>query len=343
MVKIGLAFDLIKFECIQDRPLDCIAELDSEGTVQAVANALQAGGHEVFLLEADDSFADKLRCTNPDIVFNIAEGLHGESRESRVPAICDFYGIPYTGSGVLTLSLCLDKARTNEVLRSYGLLVPPFQVMRTRDDALLLADEFPLIAKLLCEGSSMGLSRQSVVEDETALRNQVEFLFTAYHEPVLVQKFILGREFNVGILGNRNPTPLPITEIIFTDPHGIVMFYPDEEIIPMIKQIRGEQYVHDFISQVIPKKSVCPAQVSSALAERINRAALSAFKAVECRDWCRVDFRLDADDRLYILEINPIAGIAPGYWLPKSAEVVGMDYESFINRILDIAWERIYA
>lgn len=342
MAKVGLAYDLIRLEYLQEKPLDCIAELDSEGTVRAVANAIQAGGHEVILLEAGNDFEQKLSSSRPDIVFNIAEGLRGEYREAQVPAACDRYGIPYTGSGVQTLALCLNKARTNEVLQCSGVSVPPFQVMHTGEESLLLADELPLIVKLLYEGSSMGLSRKSVVEDEIALRKQVEYLLTTYHEPVMVQKFIAGREFNVGILGNHNPLLLPITEILFMDPYGIVMFYPDDEIIPVIKQVRGERYVEDFLKQVIPKKSVCPAELTPGLAERINQAAVKAFKALECRDWCRVDFRLGADDHLYVLEVNPIAGIAPGYWLPKSAEVVHIDYVNLINRILDIAWERIH-
>jgi D-alanine-D-alanine ligase len=342
MTKVGLAYDLIKLEAMKELPFDCIAEFDSEEAIQAIAHALTSGGHEVVLLEADDGFVNKLEASQPEIVFNIAEGIHGETREAQVPAICEFYGIPYTGSGVLSLSLCLNKAHTNEVLLSNGVMVPPFQVFYSRDDALGLNTEFPQIVKLLHEGSSMGLSKNSVVKDEKALRAQVDFLIHSYHEPVLVQKFIIGREFTVGILGNQNAYTLPITEIIFQDPYGIVMFCPDEEVFPIVKQAKGEQFVDDFKSQIIPKKIVCPADISPKLADQINQAAIQAFKSLECRDWCRVDLRLGTNGDLYVLELNPIAGIAPGYWLPKSAEVAHLNYPGFINKILDIAWERVH-
>jgi D-alanine-D-alanine ligase len=342
MTRVGLAYDIVTMDGLQERPIDCVAEFDSEETIQAIASALTAGGHEVILLEADDDFTEKLRLSHPEIIFNIAEGRQGDSRESQVPAICEFYGIPYTGSGILTLSTCLNKARTNEVLLCHGLKVPPYQVFYTRDDILQLSSEFPLIAKLLHEGSSMGLSEKSVVKDENALRNEVDYLIRTYHEPVLVQKFIIGREFTVGVLGNHDPITLPITEIIFQDPYGIVMFYPDEDVFPMFKGFKGKRFMDEFMGQIAPKKCICPAVVSPELANRINQITLKAYKALDCRDWCRIDLRLGTDDTLYLLELNPIAGIAPGYWLPNSAELAGLNYTGFINRILDIAWERIH-
>jgi D-alanine-D-alanine ligase len=295
----------------------------------------------VIRLEANEDFPAKLRASHADIVFNIAEGMHGDCRESQVPAICEFYGIPYSGSGILTLAMCLNKALTNQVLSCHGVLVPPYQVFYTRDEELRLGDEFPLIVKLLHEGSSMGLSKASIVEDEIALRDQVDFVISTYHQPVLVQKFVIGREFTVGVLGNQDPYTLPITEVSFNDPFGIVTFYPDEEVLPMVKSACGEQFIQELKDNYIPKKTICPAEIDLELAGRINRTVLKAFKAMQCRDWCRIDLRLGSSDHIYVLELNPIAGIAPGYWLPNSAAVAGLDYEHFINTILDIAWERV--
>jgi D-alanine-D-alanine ligase len=341
MAKVGLAYNLIRPDYFRELPLDFIAELDSEEAIQAVADALRSGGHEVVLLEADESFAEKLKASRPEIVFNIAEGLQGDCREAQVPAICELFSIPYTGSGVLTLATCLNKARTNEVLSCHDVRVPPFQVFYSRDDDLRLNTGFPLIVKLLHEGSSMGLSAKSVVKDVLELRNQVEFVINTYHQPVMVQKYIFGREFTVGILGNRDPFILPITELTFEDEYGIVTFCPDEEVFLLIEQVRGEQYLKDFTSQVIPQGSVCPAEISPELAGRIEQTVIKAYQALECRDWCRIDLRLGTDDNLYILELNPIAGIAPGYWLPRSATLVNLDYAAFINKILDIALERV--
>ncbi len=341
MAKVGLAYDLIKLDQLNEFPIDCVAELDSEETIQAVEQAIKSGGHEVILLEADDEFADRLRTTHPDIVFNVAEGIQGDCRESHVPAMCEFFGIPYTGSGILTLSICLNKAVTNQVLESNHILVPPFQVFHSHSDVLRGNLEFPLIVKLLHEGSSMGLSKKSVVKDEPALRDQVEFVINTYHQPALVQKFILGREFTVGILGNYDPYTLPITEVIFEDPYGIVTFCPDDEVLPMVGKARGKQFLTELKKQVIPREAVCPAKISPELADQINTTAIKAFKALGCRDWCRIDLRMDKDGDLYILELNPIAGIGSGYWLPKSAQVAGLNYDQFINTILDIALERI--
>jgi D-alanine-D-alanine ligase len=343
MAKVGLAYDLVNLDYLNGQPLDCVAELDSEETIQAIETAIESAGHEVVRLQANEDFADKLRSTRPDIVFNVAEGMHGDCRESQVPAMCEFYGIPYTGSGVLTLAMCLNKAVTNQVLTCNGVLVPPYQVFTSRDETLRLGDELPLIVKLLHEGSSMGLSRRSIVEDEAALRVQVDFVINTYHQPVLVQKFIMGREFTVGVLGNRDPYTLPITEVTFNDRYGIVTFYPDEEVIPMIEKACGEGVIEELKRQYIPKKTVCPADVNPELAERINRTVLNAYKAMSCRDWARIDLRMGTNGIIYVLELNPIAGIAPGDWLPNSAAVVQLDYNSFINTILNIAWERVHA
>jgi D-alanine-D-alanine ligase len=341
MTKVGLAYDLVDLDYLNGRPFDCFAELDSKETIQAVEAALVSGGHEVIHLEANQDFAEKLKSTGPEIVFNIAEGRQGDCRESQVPAICEFYGVPYTGSGVLALSMCLNKAITSRVLSSHGILVPPSQVFYSRDETLLLSDGFPMIVKLLHEGSSMGLSRKSVVMDEGALREQVEFVIGTYRQPALVQKFLTGREFNIGILGNTDPVTLPITEVTFSEPYGIVTFTPDDEMLPMLESRCGEKFMHDLLSQGIPRRSVCPAEIPPELADQIRQTAIKAFKVMDCRDWCRIDFRLGDDGKLYLLELNPIAGIAPGYWMPNSAAVAHLDYVQLINIILNIAWKRI--
>jgi D-alanine-D-alanine ligase len=343
MAKVGLAYDLIDLNGIDGSPLDTLAEFDTKETILAISRAIEAGGHEVIPLEADEYFVDKLTGNRPDIVFNLVEGRHGDCRESQVPAICEFFNIPYTGSGVLTLALCLNKALTNQFLHSQGVVVPPYQVFETPDECIHLANDFPLIVKLLHEGSSMGLSRKSVVDDENALRDQVAFVIDTYHQPAMVQKFIIGREFTIGVLGNQDPYTLPITEVKFDDPYGIVTFCPDDEVLPMLEDRFGREFMQDLKQKIIPKTSICPAEVSRELAGRFNQTAIRAFKVLGCRDWCRVDMRIAEDGSIYVLELNPIAGIAPGYWLPNSAEVAHLDYSAFVNTILEIAWIRIHA
>lgn len=342
MAKVVLAHNLIPIRFVQsETPLDLIAEYDTLNTIQAISSALQVGGHEVIPLEADEMFHDRLRAVQPQIVFNIAEGLRGESREAHVPASCEMLGVPYTGSSVLSLALCQDKAQTNQALSYHGLQVPAYQVYHSQNGRSAPGLDFPLIVKLVHEGSSMGLSEKSVVDDPQALGSQVDYLIQTYREPVLVQRFIEGREFTVGVLGNRCPAALPIVENIFEHPRGIVLFDLDDDVLPLVAQARGADYVETYQDLSAHYKSVCPADVSPQLAERINATVLRAFRAMQCRDWCRVDLRVDRDEQIYILELNPIAGIAPGYWLPRSAQVAGLEYTAFINRILDIALDRI--
>ncbi len=341
MAKVGLAYNLFQLNCLEDLPLDCIVELDSEGTIRAVAKAIESRGHDVFLMEADKNFAEKLDKVKPDIIFNMAEGLHGESREAQVPAVCELFKIPYTGSGILSLALCLNKAFTNQLLSSKGFSIPAFHVISSLDDDLKDGMKYPMIVKLNNEGSSMGLTEKSVVFSMQQLRSQVDYLFQTYKRPLLVQEYILGREFTVGILGNRNPVTLPITESVFDNPYGINLFNFDKETIAQLEQAMGDDFLNDYYDRVISDHSVCPAEINTLLASRISQVVIRAFKTLFCRDWGRIDLRVGLDDQIYILDVNPIAGISPGGWLPNSAQIAGMDYAAFVNRILDIALDRI--
>jgi D-alanine-D-alanine ligase-like ATP-grasp enzyme len=333
MSRVALVFNLVRPEMVRGRPLDAVAELDTEPTIAAVETALHEGGHEVVRIEADAELYHELRTAKPDIVFNIAEGVRGESRESQVPAICEFLGIPYTGSGVLTTALCLDKARTKQVLAQHGLVTPAYRVA-TQPLVDTTALRFPLIVKLLHEGSSMGLTPDSVVDDIEALNRQIHRLVSTYGQPALVEEFISGREFTVGVLGNAALTVLPIVEIEFLQPYGINLFQPDD---PLLDKLDTDQPL-----LVNPKlhEARCPALLDARLERRIRETAERAYRALDCRDWCRMEMRLGADDRLYLLELNPIAGIDPTYLLPRAAAAAGWSYARLINEILDHALER---
>jgi D-alanine-D-alanine ligase len=336
VAKVALVYNMIQPSMLRNGPLDLMAEYDSEETIFALKAALQAGGHEVILLEADEAIAEKLQSAQPQIVFNIAEGIRGESRESHVPAICEMLGLPYTGSGPLTLALCLDKARAKEILTHYHIPTPPFQVFRSSEEELDPQLRFPLIVKLLHEGSSMGLSEHSVVDDEAALNREVEYLLQTYQQPAIVEEFIEGREFTVGVLGNESPRVLPIIEVIFSKPRGIVLFAPDDPVKPLIQQERDPDV--QFPETI--HHPVCPADTGEELEHQIEQTALKAFRALGCRDWCRMEMRLGPDGTLYVLELNPIAGIDPSYWLPKAAKAADLSYEALVNEILGYALER---
>nr|CBH37123.1 putative D-alanine--D-alanine ligase [uncultured archaeon]CBH37244.1 putative D-alanine--D-alanine ligase [uncultured archaeon] len=335
-MKVALLYNGIKRDMLINSALDKIAELDSSETIDYVREALMADGNEVILIEADGDAYGKLKeeRRDIDIVFNIAEGLRGESRESYIPAICDMLEIPYTGSGVLTLGLCLNKVRTKEILRYYGIPTPDFWLFRSKNEKLDLELElkFPLIVKLLHEGSQMGLSSDSIVCSEEDLRDRVAYLMHEYGEPVIVEEFLDGREFTVGILGNEKPIILPIVEALFEEGQKMRLFTPDKPLLPFIPK---------GVAINLKERSVCPADVDEDLRSEIEEIALNAYRALDCRDWCRIDLRMTRDgDIPNVLELNPIAGIDPSYLLPRAAKAAGISYKRLINMILEFGAKR---
>lgn len=342
-------------------PLDRTAELDSMQTIETLRKAIMVHGHEVLLIEADVEAYERLRTSGVDLVFNIAEGLWGEDREAQIPAILEMLGIPYTGSGPLALALCLHKGKTKEILSWYGIPTPCFQVVACPavcETALL---SFPLIVKLLHEGSSMGLSYDSVVETPEALAARVIYLTRTYAQPVIVEEFIDGREFTVPILGNTPPCALPVIEVLFDGPRPLTLFQPDAPVIRQFARTHGyrladppDYYLSTDKTRVYIRtetgaalavpvsltRSVCPAEIPPALTAALQETALRAFQALECRDWGRVDMRVGADGVPQVLEVNPIAGIDPTYWFPRSARVAGMEYAALIQAIIEAALQR---
>ena len=342
-------------------PLDKTAELDCTQTIHAVRDAIACHGHVVVLIEADEDAYGRLRASGVDLVFNIAEGIRGEDREAQIPAMLEMLGIPYTGSGPLSLALGLHKAKTKKCLSWHGIPTPAFQVWHSPDEPLSDVLVYPLIVKLLHEGSSMGLSYESVVETDEALRGRARYLLDTYEQPVLVEQFVEGREFTVPIIGNSPPRTLPVVEVLFKGPRPITLFQPDDPVIRMLARTQGQRIVPaddvklsedrrcallqtdaetELAVPVSLTKSVCPADVSQSLAEALRKTALEAYRALECRDWCRVDMRVGGDHVPQVLELNPIAGIDPSYWFPRSAQAAGMTYPELIGAIIDAARQR---
>lgn len=342
-------------------PLDRTAELDSAQTIELVRAAIAADGHEVSLIEADIDAYERLRHSDVDLVFNIAEGIEGEDREAHIPSILELLGMPYTGSGPLTLALCLHKAKTKEMLSWHGIPTPPFTVVANADELDGRSLRFPLIVKLLHEGSSMGLSYDSVVETEQALAERVRYVTQTYQQPAIIELFIDGREFTVPVLGNTSPRALPAVEVLFSGPQPITLFQPDDPIIRRFAQLQGHRIAVPLSyrfggdpKQILLKteeggeiavpvsltQSVCPADISADLAARLQATAICSFQALECRDWGRIDMRVGVDGIPQVLEINPIAGIDPSYWLPRSAAAAGIGYEALIASIIAFACER---
>jgi D-alanine-D-alanine ligase len=322
-------------------------DLDSDFTIEAIMAALETGGHQVTFLEGDVGLYDQLRQVKPNICFNICEGHFGDSREAQVPAILEMLRIPYTGSRVLTLALTLDKPMTKRVLAYHNLPTPPFQTFERLGESLDPDMQFPLFVKPSREGTGMGISAESIVYDEGQLRQQLKRLFERYDQPALVEHFIEGREVTVGVVGNlTSPVAwrLPDDEEAPRISRGLHFFppleidmsrYPSEEAGVYTSRIKVEM-AHDF-------HYICPAPLPVDLVEELNWLAAATFRVTGCLDVARVDFRLDATDgdKPYILEINPLPGLNPGYSdLAIEAGVDGWTHAELVNRILDEAIDR---
>jgi D-alanine-D-alanine ligase len=315
---------------------DEYAEWDGPETIDAVERALARLG-TVIRLEATDDFPERLRAVRPDIVFNIAEGLRGPNREAHVPAICEFYGVPYSGSDPFTLALCLDKARTKEVLRAHGVPTADWFLVRSARE-LEVRDlghiAFPLFAKPVHEGSSKGITERNLAATREELTAVVTDLLERYQQPVIVEAFLPGAEFTCGVLGNgARAEVLPIVGMNFAAlPPGALPIYGFEA-----------KWLWDRPENPLPMFE-CPARVAPALRDEVMDVALRAFHALGCRDWTRVDVRLDADGRANVVEVNPLPGILPdpadNSCLPKAARAAGLDYDALIGACLRAAADR---
>jgi D-alanine-D-alanine ligase len=317
-------------------PDDEYAEWDSAETIDAVERALARHG-EVIRLEATDDFPQRLRETRPDIVFNIAEGLRGPNREAHVPAICEFYGVPYSGSDPLTLSLCLDKARTKEIVRAHGIPTADWWLVRSAGDLAALrigAESYPLFAKPLHEGSSKGITERNFVAGPDALEPVVLDLLERYGQSVLIETFLPGAEFTCGVLGNGAAARvLPLVGMNFGAlPAGALPIYGFEA-----------KWLWDRRDEPL-EIFECPARIGGALRAEIDAIVLRTFVALGCRDWSRIDVRLDTAGRANVVEVNPLPGILPdpadNSCLPKAARAVGLDYDALIGACLEAAAER---
>jgi D-alanine-D-alanine ligase len=306
---------------------DAEAEYDAPETIEAISQALESYGHVVLPLEATAELPRQLTDSPVDLVFNIAEGVEGRNREAAVPALCELMGIPYTGSDAATLSIALDKALSKKVLRQHGILTPEFQLMETGRERLSPKLVFPLIVKPNQEGSSKGVSAHaSVVDDEESLRAVVRDLLEKYRQPALVEHYVAGREFTVGLLGDKRPRVLPPMEILFLDKNNPRPVYDYQ-----IKQ-EWEKYVY----------YQCPAHLSPAEVKAIERVARDTFEALDCRDVARVDLRMDEAGDFYVLEVNPLPGLTPGYSdLCLIAKAANIDYRSLIGEILSGGLKRL--
>ncbi len=311
---------------------DTFAEWDDESTIAAVEAALSHAG-EVIRLEANRDLPVKLREARPDIVFNLAEGMGGASRESFVPAFCEFWGIPYTGSDPLSLGICLDKARAKEALNHHRIPTPDFQVVACPEQVRRSVD-LPAIVKPLHEGSSKGITQRSFCTTWPDVETEVARVVEQYGEPAIIERFLGGREFTVAVLGNDGDVrALPIVELVFDLlPAGALPLYGYEA-----------KWIWDRLEKPLDI-FFCPARCSPELQRRIEEIAMATFRSLRCRDWARIDVRCDEDETPHILEVNPLPGVIPdpraNSSYPKAARAAGLSYDEMILAVLRTAAAR---
>jgi D-alanine-D-alanine ligase len=299
-----------------------------------VRDAIEAYGYgaEILGVAGDDlaSCLNKLKHINPELIFNLTESLNQDSRNEIVfPAVLEMLNLPFTGSGALGLGLCLHKPKAKDILRSRGVPTPASCTIERAKDAAGVDLPYPLFVKLAREDASVGIRADNVVHNKRSLVRRIRALLEEFQQPVLIERYIEGREVNVTLLGNARINALPFHEIDFS------RLPPDRPRIVSYAAKWDESSPEYMGTTPVPMKELTPTLKAS-----IERAAIAAFRALELRDYGRVDFRVAEDGTPYVIDVNPNCDISPDAGVARAARAAGMKYPQLIGRICDIAWER---
>jgi D-alanine-D-alanine ligase len=323
-MKVGLTYDLRADYLAAGYSLEETAEFDRPDTVDAIEGALRSLGYETDRIGHVQDLVARLAAGDRwDFVFNIAEGLRGIGREAQVPAVLDAYGIASTFSDPLVMALSLHKGMTKRVIRDLGIPTPDFILVEDETDLREINLPFPVFAKPVAEGTGKGINEVSKVRTPEDLRTLCRDLLARFNQPVLVETFLSGREFTVGIVGTgRSAESVGVLEVVLlSNAEKDVYSYENKENCELcIKYIRADD----------------------AEALRAEEVALAAWRGLNCRDGGRVDLRSDADGNPQFLEVNPLAGLHPEHSdLPILCTHVGIPYLELIRRIVDSTLTRV--
>ena len=332
MLKVIILYNL--FERLQKgEEKDILAEGAIVEEIEAVESAVRSLGHQSIVMAVREEIfpiIHWLKECQPDVVFNLCESVYGNSCwEMNVPALLDLFRIPYTGSSPLTLGLCQDKGKVKDILQSQGIPTPRYKIF-DRAAGPVKGNAFPIIVKPLHEDGSLGISRESVVFDNETLSQQIQYVIEQYQQPALVEEFIDGRELNVGMIEtNGKVGVLPVSEIDYSEfPEGV----------PKICGYEAKWMPES--SEYKKSKPVCPAPLEWATKKRVEYIALRVFKLFGCRDYARVDLRVDRDGKIYVLEVNPNPDISPQSGMNRALKVQGTTYMEFVKNLLERALQR---
>ena len=296
--------------------------------VQAAVDAIAAAGYEVAYIEADKNMLAEIEKFMPPhpisgqptgMVFNMAYGIQGHDRYTHVPGMLELAGVPYTGSTPLGHAVALDKALTKTVIANAGVPTPAFAMFKTPDDDASHL-RYPLVVKPLHESTSYGLA---LVHQWDELREAVQQVLDQYHQPALVEEYVQGREFNIGLLGDQEVEVFPVLELDFGTREFALMTWGDK-----------------FHKTPDEPAKVCPALIDSDMTRRMQDIAIASFRACKLRDYARVDLRLDAWGQPQVLEINSMASLGPNGSYMFAARAAGYTAETVVQRIIQIAAAR---
>jgi D-alanine-D-alanine ligase len=326
-MRVGLTYDLRTEYLAAGYGEEETAEFDRPETIEAIQSALRELGHQTDRIGNARQLIGRLAAGDRwDLVFNIAEGLRGVAREAQVPAILDVYEIPYTFSDPLVLALALDKSLTKLVVRAAGVPTPDFALIREPEDLASVSLSFPVFAKPVAEGTGKGITAASKIFDRVSLKRICADLLDRFREPVLVETFLPGREFTVGLAGTgREAVALGTMEVLLRQG-------AEAEVYSYNNKENSEELV-DYAH---------PRPVDDPVVAEAERIALAAWRAMNCRDAGRIDLRCDAAGRPQFLEVNPLAGLHPTHSdLPMICAARGIGYVELLDRIVRSAMKRM--
>ena len=328
-MRIGLTFDLRAEYLAAGYGEEETAEFDSPRTIEAIEDALGELGHETDRIGHIRQLVDRLaRGDRWDLVFNLAEGLHGPGREAQTPALLDAYEIAYTGSDPLVMALTLDKPWTKIIVRQAGVPTPEFALVRNVEELAALALRYPLFAKPAAEGTGKGITAASKVTGPDELCRVCADLLARFQQPVLVEEFLPGREFTVAIAGTGNDAEVLGTMEIVLLPSA------EPDVYSYVNKEHSEALVEYFIRRPDEDEQV----------QRAEAHALAAWRTLRCRDAGRVDLRCDRAGEPNFIEVNPLAGLHPEHSdLPMICNKVGLSFKELIGRIVASAQQRAAA
>jgi D-alanine-D-alanine ligase len=314
-------------------------DYDDPSTIRGIRKAIELNGHEVTLVRDTLGVFNKLRsiASQIDLIFNVAEGVPGDARESQIPLFCEMLGIHYTHSSPTVHALSLDKNLTKLAVSGLGVKVP--RSLMLSNELLVAMEEtelaFPMIIKPNKEGSSSGVFSENIVDDEVAMEKRIKQLRKmGLGEDLLVEEFIDGREFTVAVWGNELPEVLPIVEQKFG-------FMPKG-----LRKIAGYElkWIYEDRLKDFSKAYACPARLTDEKTQEIERISKVIYRGLGIRDVARLDYRMDKEGRVYFLEVNTLPGMIPGSdiisYFPRAAAAAGFSYEQMVGKIIDLAKKR---